>query len=93
MLARKLARFHAIRRSGSRPSARWSKTTGKEVAFTRLTAQEKGRLTDVVYGFRRQGIRTSENEVLRIAINHLLEDFEANGKHSFLQKVIEALLA
>lgn len=69
------------------------KATGKEVTFTRLTLQEKGRLTDVVYGFRRQGIKTSENEVLRIAINHLLADFEACGKRSFLQKVIEALLA
>jgi hypothetical protein len=69
------------------------KSTGKEVAFTRLTSQEKGRLADVVYGFRRQGVKTSENEVLRIAINHLLEDFKACGKQSFLQKVIDALLA
>ncbi len=69
------------------------KTTGKEVAFTRLTAQEKGRLTDVVYGFRRHGMKTTENEVLRIALNHVLQDFEACGKQSFLQKVLEALLA
>ena len=69
------------------------KTTGKEVAFTRLTAQEKGRLADVVYDFRRQGIKTTENEVLRIAINYLLQDFAAYGKKSLLQKVITALLA
>jgi hypothetical protein len=69
------------------------KTTGKEVAYTRLTSQEKGQLAEVVYGFRRQGIKTSENEVLRIAINHLLDDFGANGVASFLQRVIAALLA
>ena len=45
------------------------------------------------HGFRRKGIRTSENEVLRIAINHLMDDFSANGSTSFLQKVISALLA
>lgn len=69
------------------------KGTGKEVAFTRLTPEEKGQLTDVVYSYRRQGVKTSENEVLRIAINLLLEDHRANGKHSFLQRVIAALLA
>ena len=69
------------------------KGSGKEIAFARLTSQEKGRLTDVVYGFRRQGIRTSENEVLRIAINHLLEDFKDCGKQSILPRVIEALRA
>jgi hypothetical protein len=69
------------------------KGNGKEIAFARLTSQEKGRLTDVVYGFRRQGIRTSENEVLRIAINHLFEDFKACGNQSVLPRVIEALRA
>ncbi len=69
------------------------KSAGKETTFTRLTPQEKAQLTDAVYGLRRQGIRTSENAVLRIAISLLLEDHKANGKHSFLQKVIAALLA
>jgi len=69
------------------------KPIGKEIAFTRLTSAEKGRLTEAVYRLRRQGARTSENEVLRIAISYLLEDFGAYGKHSFLQKVIDALLA
>jgi len=69
------------------------KVTGKEITFTRLTAREKERLSDVVYGLRRQGIKTSENEVLRIAINHLLEDFRASGDASFLRQVIAALLA
>jgi hypothetical protein len=69
------------------------KLTGKETTFTRLTAREKERLSDVVYGLRRQGIKTSENEVLRIAINHLLEDFQASGDASFLRRVVAALLA
>ena len=69
------------------------KSTGKEITFARLTPQEKAQLTDAVYGLRRQGMRMSENAVLRIAISLLLEDHKANGKHSFLQKVIAALLA
>ena len=69
------------------------KSLGKEVAFTRLTPEEKGRLADIVYTYKRQGIKTSENEINRIAINFLIEDFNKNGKESVLAKVIEALNA
>ena len=69
------------------------KSLGKEVAFTRVTPEEKGRLTDIVYTYKRQSIKTSENEINRIAINFLIEDYTRNGKESVLAKVIEALNA
>ncbi len=69
------------------------KSPGKEVSFTRLTPEEKNRLMDIVYTYKRQGVRTSENEINRIAVNFMLEDFRANGRASMLARVIEALLA
>ena len=69
------------------------KQVGRESAFLRLTAEEKRRLVDIVYSFRRQGTKTSENELLRIALNFLLDDYEQHGKESMLVKVLEALHA
>jgi hypothetical protein len=69
------------------------KSLGKEVSFTRVTPEEKRRLTDIVYTYKRQGIKTSENEINRIAINFLIEDFTKNGKESWLAQVLEALNA
>ena len=69
------------------------KSLGKEVAFTRVTPAEKRRLADIVYTYKRQGVKTSENEINRIAINFLIEDYTKNGKESMLEKVIEALNA
>jgi hypothetical protein len=50
-------------------------------------------LADIVYTYKRQGVKTSENEINRIAINFLIEDYAKNGKESVLAKVIEALNA
>jgi hypothetical protein len=69
------------------------KKGGKEVSFVRLTQTEKDQLADIVYTFKRQGKKTTENEINRIAINFLLEDYKRNGEESMLVKVIEALLA
>ena len=67
--------------------------TGKEVSFVRLTPEEKKQLGDVIYSYKGQGVKTSENEITRIAVNFLLEDYRQNGENSVLQKVMEALLA
>ncbi|TAK28809.1 MAG: hypothetical protein EPO21_21885 [Chloroflexota bacterium] len=69
------------------------KIPGREVSFVRLTAEEKGQLADIVYTYKRQGKKTSENEINRIAVNYILEDYRANGANSILAQVIEALLA
>jgi hypothetical protein len=69
------------------------KSLGNKVSFTRLTPEEKGRLADIVYTYKRQGVRTSENEINRIAINLLIEDFQSHGEDSVLAKVLDALNA
>lgn len=69
------------------------KHPGREVTFVRLTPEEKGQLADIVYTYKRQGVKTSENEISRIAMRYVLEDYKANGQASILAKVIAALLA
>lgn len=69
------------------------KVPGREVSFVRLTPQEKRELTDLVYAYKRQGRKTSENEINRIAVNFILEDYKANSAQSILARVIDALLA
>lgn len=64
---------------------------GKEVSYVRLTPQEKAQLADIVYTYKRQGAKTSENEINRIAVNYLLADYKENGAASVLVRVIEAL--
>ena len=68
------------------------KNPGKEeVLYVRLTKEEKDSLADVSYTYKRQGIRTSDNEVVRVAINALLEDYKINGANSLLEIVISSL--
>lgn len=69
------------------------KNPGREVAFVRVSPEEKGQLADIIYTYRRQGQKTSENEINRIAINFLLEDYRANGEQSILARTLAALRA
>ncbi len=69
------------------------KSVGREILYVRLTPDEKNQLVDIVYTYKRQGMKTSENEINRIAVNFLLEDYKSNGQASILARVIEALLA
>jgi hypothetical protein len=66
---------------------------GKETTPLRLTPEEKRQLADIVYTYKRHGIRTSENEINRIGINFLLADYQTHGEASILAKVVEALNA
>lgn len=67
------------------------KRVGKEAATHRFTAEEKMALADLVYTYSRQGVKTSENEITRIAVNWLLLDYEQHGKHSVLARMLESL--
>ena len=49
---------------------------GKEAATHRFTAAEKRQLAEIVYTYARQGTKTSENEITRIAVNWLLLDYD-----------------
>lgn len=69
------------------------KQLGKESAFCRFTEEEKSALGDIVYKYKRNGIRTSENEVVRIAVNWLLETHRSNEQNSLLAQVLAKLNA
>ena len=56
------------------------KFIGKEVLYVRLTREEKTQVNDIEYTYQRQGIKTSGNEIGRIALNVLLADYKANGE-------------
>jgi hypothetical protein len=67
------------------------KEIGKEAATHRFTPEEKRAVLDIVYSYKGSGIRTSENEVARISINFILEDYKENGRNSLLDLVLRAL--
>lgn len=67
------------------------KHIGKEAATYRLTEAEKQQIADIVYTYKRQGYRTSDNELARIALNWLLLDYQAQGAQSILARVLDAL--
>ena len=66
---------------------------GKEDATYRFTEAEKKALADAVYTYGTSGIKTSQNEITRIAINLLMEDYRANDTNSVLARVLERLNA
>lgn len=64
---------------------------GKEAATHRFTADEKKAIADIIYSYKRRGIRTSENQVARIAVNFIVSDYRENGENSVLHRALEAL--
>ena len=69
------------------------KDIGKEAATHRFTMAEKDAIAAIVYAYKRRGIRTSENEVTRIAVHMLLQDHQAESVGSLLERVLQALNA
>lgn len=67
------------------------KEFGKEAATHRFTMEEKRAVANLIFTYKSQGIRTSENEIARIAINFIIADFNENGENSILDKVMKAL--
>jgi len=67
------------------------KEFGKEAATHRFTEAEKQVIAEIVFKYRKQGIKTSENEITRIAINFIAKDHSDNNKESLLDKVLTAL--
>ena len=64
---------------------------GKEAATYRLSQDEKSAVADIVYTYKRQGVRTSEIEISRIALNFILGDYDENGDESVLARALKAL--
>src|SRR4051794_5163652 len=55
---------------------------GNEQSIHRLSREEKRAIKDLVYEYDRDGVRTSENELTRIALNWLMADHKERGKTS-----------
>ena len=64
---------------------------GKEAATHRFTLEEKRAISDIIYTYKNNGIKTSENEIARISVNFIIEDYRENGENSILHKILEAL--
>jgi len=67
------------------------KQIGKEAATHRFTLEEKNLLADIEYTYKRRGTRTSENEVTRIAINYIIEEYRQHGEESILATILTRL--
>ena len=67
------------------------KEFGKEAATHRFTESEKKELADLIYTYKNRDIRTSENEITRIAVNFIVQDYKENGENSVLHKILKAL--
>ncbi len=94
----KTPRYHATTQPSNQDSMvetvrKAVKQLGKEAATYRFTQEEKKSLADIVYSYKGTGIKTSENEITRISINYLVEDYRENGKNSILERVIDRLNA
>ena len=69
------------------------KTIGKEIYYIRITPEEKAEIEDALHALKRRGLRTSANELGRIALNQLLADYEAHGEESVLVRVLARMRA
>ena len=67
------------------------KEFGKEAATHRFTGQEKKAVADIIYAYKNRGFKTSENEITRIAVNFIINDYKENGENSVLDTVLRAL--
>ena len=67
------------------------KKLGKEAATHRFTPEEKRAIADIIYSYKNRGTRTSENEIARIAVNFIINDYRENGENSVLDKALRAL--
>jgi len=67
------------------------KEYGKEAATHRFTDTEKKEIADLIYTYKSSGTKTSENEITRIAVNFILEDYKENGVNSILHNILKAL--
>ena len=67
------------------------KIFGKEAATHRFTLEEKQTLAKIIFTFRQKNLRTSENEITRIAINWLMLDYKKSEEKSILHQALLAL--
>jgi hypothetical protein len=62
---------------------------GREASTYRFTSNEKKALAEIIYTFRMKNIRISENEIARIAVHYLINDYKEKINNSILSRVWE----
>jgi hypothetical protein len=67
------------------------KDYGKEAATHRFTQEEKKAIAEIIFNFNGKDIKTSENEITRIAVNFVVQDYKENGNKSILAMALNAL--
>jgi hypothetical protein len=68
------------------------KEFGKEPATHRFTIAEKNLMDEIEFTYKKRfRIRTSENEITRIAINYLFAEYQQKGDESILHRVLVSL--
>ncbi len=65
------------------------KELGREAGTHRYTAAEKQALEELVFEYHRRGVETSGNQIIRIGLNYLLEDYRLHKNASILARVLE----
>jgi hypothetical protein len=95
-LAGKQAGNHAIKQARYHDSIvelvrKAVRFVGKDPFFGRFTPEEKQMLADIAYTYKRSGMKTSENEIARIAVNFIVSDYKENGENGILSRVLKAL--
>jgi hypothetical protein len=83
-----VARYHDVIIETVRKAV---KAFGKEAATHRFTPEEKRALADLIHAYRGRGVKTSENQIARIAVNFVIDDYRQHGEHSLLDRVLKAL--
>jgi hypothetical protein len=64
---------------------------GTKRTTIRFSRPEKSALREIIYAYERREIRTGENELTRIALNWLVEDYREHGEGSVLARVVARL--
>ena len=67
------------------------KAFGKEAATHRFTITEKQELAEIIYAYKQLGVRTSENEITRIAINFIIKEYQLDKEESTLDTILKLL--
>lgn len=94
-ISSKISRYQDISKDDPLESIRKIvKDIGHATSPLRITPNESDVLEDTVHNIKKDyKLKTDKNQVVRIALNYLLDDYERNASTSILVEVLERLNA